>query len=164
MAGIKIKHSSTVSANDFFLNEFSRLNDSSTRSLATSRLQNYVQEKLTAEQVPTMLRCMHRSVKPNGGKPSGRKECVRLLAYACAVAGRQVSRYLKRIVASVLHYSGDKDSTVRDACGDAISAAVKPLLARNSKQGDPNAFADAVLEPIFECMVGKGKREQGTDG
>ena len=154
MTSIKIKHSNAVSANDFFLNEFSRLNDSSTRSIATSRLQSYVQEKLTTEQVPTMLRCMHRSVKPDGGKPSGRKECVRLLTFACDVAAKRVARYIKRIVASVLHYSGDKDSTVREACGDAVSATVKPLLERSTKQDTRTAFADIILEPIFERMVG----------
>lgn len=107
-----------------------------------------------------LLNCLYdASADP---KPAVKKESLRLLALVSASHPDFTSTHLTKIIAHIVKRLKDADSSVRDACRDAIGALSAQYLKGESvsDNGVLGSIVGLFMKPLFEAMAEQNKGVQ----
>jgi hypothetical protein len=114
---------------------------------------------LSPEAIPMILNCLYDAA--TDPKPAVKKESLRLLTVVCATHPDSAAAHLTKIIAHIVRRLKDADSSVRDACRDAVGALAAQYL-RGEGVGDNGGLGSVValfVKPLFEAM---GEQNKGV--
>ncbi|RWR94893.1 microtubule-associated protein TORTIFOLIA1-like protein [Cinnamomum micranthum f. kanehirae] len=144
-------HLAMVELKQRILTSLSKLSDRDTHQIAVDELHSVI-ASLAADSLPMFLNCLYDS--SSDPKPALKKESLRLLALAATSHPDPSSAHLPKIIAHIARRLKDADSSVRDACRDAVGS-----LAAQYLRADGEAVA-IFVRPLFEAMAEQNKAVQ----
>ncbi|KAJ6423239.1 hypothetical protein OIU84_024222 [Salix udensis] len=153
------------------ITSLSKLADRDTHQIALEELHTLTQT-ISPEALPMLLNSHYDSLsETSNSKPSVKKESLHLLSLACQFHRDLTLPHLAKIISCVVKRLKDSDSSVRDACRDAIGVLSGLYLKGNGGGGeggggggggggDGNCAAPMVglfVRPLFEAMGEQNK-------
>uniref|UniRef100_A0A1D1ZL44 Microtubule-associated protein TORTIFOLIA1 n=1 Tax=Anthurium amnicola TaxID=1678845 RepID=A0A1D1ZL44_9ARAE len=146
----------------------SKLSDRDTHQIAVDDLEKVIRT-LPSDGVPMLLSsllhdppCVDPSTRQS--PVTARRECLRLLALLCTTHPEPASAHLPKIISHVVRRVKDSssDTSVRDACRDAVGSLSSLYLRANGDSPSEN-YASVVslfVKPFFEAMGEQNKSVQ----
>ncbi|CAK7338431.1 unnamed protein product [Dovyalis caffra] len=146
----------------------SKLADRDTHQIALEDLHSITQT-ISPDALPMLLNSLYDSLsESSNSKPSVKKESLHLLSLACQSHRDLTLPHLTKIIYCIVKRLKDSDSSVRDACRDAIGVLSGLYLKGNgggregggSGGGDGNGAGPMVglfVKPLFEAMGEQNK-------
>ncbi|KAH7432410.1 hypothetical protein KP509_07G021300 [Ceratopteris richardii] len=145
-----------------------RLADRDTQQIAIEDLDKMV-ETISPDCVCVFLSCLYDSEIQQ--KSVVKKECVRLFGALAHLHGDLLVPHLTKIIASIMRRLRDPDTSVRDACVDAIASLSALMLCPPSssssgfekENGTQNASALTLAtfsKPLFDALGEQNKSVQ----
>lgn len=139
----------------------SKLSDRDTQQLAVEDLEKIV-ESLSPEGISMCLSCIYDTDVQQKGIV--KKECIKIFGTLAALHGDLVTPHLPKIVASIVRRLKDPDTSVRDACVDAmgvLSANILtlPVMRRQESGGQMSDLA-TIVKPLFDALREQNKSVQ----
>uniref|UniRef100_A0A6N2KNN0 TORTIFOLIA1/SINE1-2 N-terminal domain-containing protein n=1 Tax=Salix viminalis TaxID=40686 RepID=A0A6N2KNN0_SALVM len=163
-------HLAMVELKQKIITSLSKLADRDTHQIALEELHTITQT-ISPEALPMLLNSHYDSLsETSNSKPSVKKESLHLLSLACQFHRDLTLPHLAKIISCVVKRLKDSDSSVRDACRDAIGVLSGLYLKGNGGGGegggggggggDGNCAAPMVglfVRPLFEAMGEQNK-------
>ncbi|XP_027340909.1 TORTIFOLIA1-like protein 1 isoform X4 [Abrus precatorius] len=158
-------HLAMVELKQRILTSLSKLSDRDTHQIAVDDLQKTI-NALSPDAIPMILNCLYDAA--TDPKPAVKKESLRLLTVVCAAHPDAAAAHLTRIIAHVVRRLKDADSSVRDACRDAVGALAARYLKAgegaggggdNGGGGGVGSVVGLFVKPLFEAM---GEQNKGV--
>ncbi|KAI5074198.1 hypothetical protein GOP47_0010159, partial [Adiantum capillus-veneris] len=145
-----------------------RLADRDTQQIGIEELDKLV-ETISPDCVAVFLSCLYDSEMQQ--KSVVKKECVRLFSSLASVHADLLVPHLTKIIASIMRRLRDPDSSVRDACVDAIASLSARMLCPptsslsglEKENGTQNASALTLAtfsKPLFDALSEQNKSVQ----
>lgn len=145
-----------------------RLADRDTQQIGIEELDKLV-ETISPDCVSVFLSCLYDSEMQQ--KSLVKKECVRLFSSLASLHADLLVPHLTKIIASIMRRLRDPDSSVRDACVDAIASLSARMLCPPSssssglekENGTQNASALTLAtfsKPLFDALSEQNKSVQ----
>ncbi|KAI5079644.1 hypothetical protein GOP47_0005710 [Adiantum capillus-veneris] len=146
-----------------------KLADRDTQQIAVEELDKIV-EFLSPDCVPVCLSCLYDSEMQQ--KSVVKKECVRLFGSLASRHGDLIIPHLSKVIGSILRRLRDPDSSVWDACVDAmgiLSSHTIPLSSSSPTQGNGAKSSsmsssaltlDAFSKPLLDALSEQNKSVQ----
>ena len=132
-----------------------KLSDRDTQHIAIEELER-IAESLTPEGISLCLSCLYETDSQQ--KSTVRKECVKMFGTLASLHEELLSPHLTKIVNNIVKRLRDPDSSIRDACAEAmgtLSAKVSPLSSNGGVETNGNAFTGALgvfAKPLFDVL------------
>ncbi|KAF9666957.1 hypothetical protein SADUNF_Sadunf16G0282600 [Salix dunnii] len=162
-------HLAMVELKQRIITSLSKLADRDTHQIALEELHTITQT-ISPDALPMLLNSHYDSLsETSNSKPSVKKESLHLLSLACQYHRDLTLPHLAKIISCVVKRLKDSDSSVRDACRDAIGVLSGLYLKGNGGGGeggggggggDGNCAAPMVglfVRPLFEAMGEQNK-------
>ncbi|OIW17710.1 hypothetical protein TanjilG_29060 [Lupinus angustifolius] len=118
-----------------------KLSDRDTHSLAVAELES-IARNLDRTTLSAFLSCIIST--DSSDKSLVRKQCVILLGFLAETHGNALSPYLSKILTAVIRRLRDKDSSVRTACINSVSA-----LSRHVTKQHFSTFLKPLTDALF---------------
>ncbi|XP_011009290.1 PREDICTED: microtubule-associated protein TORTIFOLIA1-like [Populus euphratica] len=146
----------------------SKLADRDTHQIALEELHTITQT-ISPDALPMLLNSHYDSLsETSNSKPSVKKESLHLLSLACQTHRDLTLPHLAKIISCVVKRLKDSDSSVRDACRDAIGVLSGLYLKGNGAGGEGGGGGDGngngagpmvglFVRPLFEAMGEQNK-------
>ncbi|GMY31367.1 microtubule-associated protein TORTIFOLIA1-like [Fagus crenata] len=150
-------HLAMVELKQKILTSLSKLSDRDTHQIAIEDLHTTIQT-LSPDALPMLLNSLYDAVSSDP-KPSARKDSLRLLALTCASHPDSSSAHLTKIISHVIKRLKDNDSSVRDACRDAIGSLSNLYLKSSNGNNGNESVVGLFVRPLFEAM---GEQNKGV--
>jgi hypothetical protein len=142
------------------ITSLSKLADRDTHQIALEDLRT-ITETISSDALPLLLNSLYDSLsESSNSKPSVKKESLHLLSLACQSHRDLTVPHLTKIISCIVKRLKDSDSSVRDACRDAIGVLSGLYLKGNGSSGDSNGAGPMVglfVRPLFEAMGEQNK-------
>ncbi|KAB5534800.1 hypothetical protein DKX38_017886 [Salix brachista] len=142
------------------ITSLSKLADRDTHQIALEDLHTLTQT-ISPDALPLLLNSLYDSLsESSNSKPSVKKESLHLLSLACQSHRDLTQPHLTKIISCIVKRLKDSDSSVRDACRDAIGVLSGLYLKGNGSGGDSNGPGPVVglfVRPLFEAMGEQNK-------
>ncbi|KAJ9153748.1 hypothetical protein P3X46_027156 [Hevea brasiliensis] len=158
-------HLAMVELKQRILISLSKLADRDTHQIALEDLHSITQS-ISPEALPLLLNSLYDSLSDSSNaKPSVKKESLHLLSLTCQSHRDLTLPHLTKIIAYVVKRLKDPDSSVKDACRDAIGVLSRLYLKSGSGgegSGDGNGMGSMMglfVRPLFEAM---GEQNKGV--
>jgi hypothetical protein len=137
-----------------------KLSDRDTQHIAIEELER-IAEGLSPEGISLCLSCLYETDLQQ--KSTVRKECVKMFGTLASLHEELLSPHLPKIVNNIVKRLRDPDSSIRDACAEAmgtLAAKVSPLSSSSSSssggaEANGNAFTGALgvfAKPLFDVL------------
>jgi hypothetical protein len=133
-----------------------KLSDRDTQHIAIEELER-IAESLSPEGISLCLSCLYETDLQQ--KSTVRKECVKMFGTLASLHEELLSPHLPKIVNNIVKRLRDPDSSIRDACAEAmgtLAAKVSPLSSSNGgAEANGNAFTGALgvfAKPLFDVL------------
>lgn len=159
-------HLAMVELKQRILTSLSKLADRDTHQIALEDLHSIIQS-ISPEVLPMLLNSLYDSLSDSSNaKPSVKKESLHLLSLTCQSHRDLTFPHLTKIIAHIVKRLKDSDSSVKDACRDAIGDLSRLYLKSGGGGeggGDSNGVGSMVglfVRPLFEAMGEKNKGVQ----
>ncbi|KAJ8763682.1 hypothetical protein K2173_003154 [Erythroxylum novogranatense] len=156
-------HLAMVELKQRILTSLSKLADRDTHQIALEDLHSIIQS-ISPEALPMLLNSLYDSLSDSSNaKPSVKKESLNLLSLVCQSHRDLTLPHLTKIIAHIVKRLKDSDSSVRDACRDAIGVLSGLYLkggGGGQSGGDVNGGGPMVglfVRPLFEAMGEQNK-------
>ncbi|KAI4321943.1 hypothetical protein MLD38_035265 [Melastoma candidum] len=148
-------HAAMVELKQRILTLLTKLADRDTHHIAASELQNYFVPSLTQSSLPLFLNSLFSFDTTSS---SFKKDSLQLISLACSLHTSLCSPHLPRIIAFIVSKrlkdpASSGDSSVRDACKDAVAALAGLYLKSESSVG-------VFVRPLIEAMGDQNKGVQ----
>ncbi|XP_037497157.1 microtubule-associated protein TORTIFOLIA1 isoform X2 [Jatropha curcas] len=162
-------HLAMVELKQRILTSLSKLADRDTHQIAIEDLHSIIQS-ISPEALPMLLNSIYDSLSDSSNaKPSVKKESLHLLSLTCQSHRDLTLPHLTKIISHIVKRLKDSDSSVKDACRDAIGV-LSGLYLKSSGGGagggegggDSNGVGSLVglfVKPLFEAM---GEQNKGV--
>ncbi|MBA0851053.1 hypothetical protein Goshw_012213 [Gossypium schwendimanii] len=118
-----------------------KLGDRDTFSLAAAELDS-IARNLDATSLPTFISCI--LAVDSSDKSGVRKQCVKLISVLAVTYPNSLPHFLPKILSSLLRRLRDRNSVVRSACVDAVSALSVNLTKCN--------FSSSFFKPLSDAL------------
>ncbi|XP_015577145.2 microtubule-associated protein TORTIFOLIA1 isoform X1 [Ricinus communis] len=163
-------HLAMVELKQRIITSLSKLADRDTHQIAIEDLHSITQS-ISPEALPMLLNSLYDSLSDSSNaKPSVKKESLHLLSLTCQSHRDLTLPHLTKIISHIVKRLKDSDSSVKDACGDAIGVLSTLYLKSGNGNGgggeggggDNNAVGSMVglfVRPLFEAM---GEQNKGV--
>uniref|UniRef100_A0A6N2KLJ5 TOG domain-containing protein n=1 Tax=Salix viminalis TaxID=40686 RepID=A0A6N2KLJ5_SALVM len=150
-------HLAMVELKQKIITSLSKLADRDTHQIALEELHTITQT-ISPEALPMLLNSHYDSLsETSSSKPSVKKESLHLLSLACQFHRDLTLPHLAKIISCVVKRLKDSDSSVRDACRDAIGVLSGLYLKGNGGGGEGGEVAAAAGMTLFEAMGEQNK-------
>ncbi|KAG6755432.1 hypothetical protein POTOM_041255 [Populus tomentosa] len=153
-------HLAMVELKQRIITSLSKLADRDTHQIALEDLRTLT-ETISPDALPLLLNSLYDSLsESSNSKPSVKKESLHLLSLACQSHRDLTVPHLTKIISCIVKRLKDSDSSVRDACRDAIGVLSGLYLKGNGSCGDSNGAGPMVglfVRPLFEAMGEQNK-------
>uniref|UniRef100_A0A2K1YJX2 TOG domain-containing protein n=1 Tax=Populus trichocarpa TaxID=3694 RepID=A0A2K1YJX2_POPTR len=153
-------HLAMVELKQRIITSLSKLADRDTHQIALEDLRT-ITETISSDALPLLLNSLYDSLsESSNSKPSVKKESLHLLSLACQSHRDLTVPHLTKIISCIVKRLKDSDSSVRDACRDAIGVLSGLYLKGNGSCGDSNGAGPMVglfVRPLFEAMGEQNK-------
>ncbi|KAJ6724302.1 MICROTUBULE-ASSOCIATED PROTEIN TORTIFOLIA1 [Salix viminalis] len=153
-------HLAMVELKQRIITSLSKLADRDTHQIALEDLHTLTQT-ISPDALPLLLNSLYDSLsESSNSKPSVKKESLHLLSLACQSHRDLTQPHLTKIISCIVKRLKDSDSSVRDACRDAIGVLSGLYLKGNGSGGDSNGPGPVVglfVRPLFEAMGEQNK-------
>ncbi|KAH8494568.1 hypothetical protein H0E87_021099 [Populus deltoides] len=153
-------HLAMVELKQRIITSLSKLADRDTHQIALEDLRT-ITETISPDALPLLLNSLYDSLsESSNSKPSVKKESLHLLSLACQSHRDLTVPHLTKIISCIVKRLKDSDSSVRDACRDAIGVLSGLYLKGNGSCGDGNGAGPMVglfVRPLFEAMGEQNK-------
>ncbi|KAF9672971.1 hypothetical protein SADUNF_Sadunf11G0099800 [Salix dunnii] len=153
-------HLAMVELKQRIITSLSKLADRDTHQIALEELHTITQT-ISPDALPLLLNSLYDSLsESSNSKPSVKKESLHLLSLACQSHRDLTLPHLTKIISCIVKRLKDSDSSVRDACRDAIGVLSGLYLKGNGSGGDSNGAGPVVglfVRPLFEAMGEQNK-------
>ncbi|KAI5059078.1 hypothetical protein GOP47_0025397 [Adiantum capillus-veneris] len=132
-----------------------KLADRDTQHIAVEDLER-IAETLTPEGISLCLSCLYDTDSQQ--KPTVRKECVRMFGTLASLHDDLLAPHMSKIVINIVKRLRDPDSSIRDACVDAMGTLAAKVSAGSSSGGEctaVTAFSGALgvfAKPLFDVL------------
>ncbi|KAF5730567.1 microtubule-associated protein TORTIFOLIA1 [Tripterygium wilfordii] len=137
------------------LTSLSKLSDRDTHQIAITDLESIIQT-LTPDAIPMLLNCLFET-SLSDPKPYVKKESLRLLSLTCQLHADSTFSHLTKIIAHVVKKLKDPDTSVKDACRDAIGSLAKLYLKGEGGDNGGGSVVGLFVRPLFETMGDQNK-------
>eukprot|EP00258_Populus_trichocarpa_P034900 XP_024450919.1 microtubule-associated protein TORTIFOLIA1 [Populus trichocarpa] len=144
----------------------SKLADRDTHQIALEELHTITQT-ISPDALPMLLNSHYDSLsETSNSKPSVKKESLHLLSLACQSHRDLTLPHLAKIISCIVKRLKDSDSSVRDACREAIGVLSGLYLKGNGGGGEGGGGGDGngagpmvglFVRPLFEAMGEQNK-------
>ncbi|KAF5728389.1 hypothetical protein HS088_TW21G00536 [Tripterygium wilfordii] len=151
-------HLAMVELKQRILTSLSKLSDRDTQQIAIADLESIIQS-LTPDALPMLLNCLFET-SLSDPKPSVKKESLRLLSLTCQLHADSAFTHLTKIIAHVVKKLKDPDTSVKDACRDAIGLLAKLYLKGEGGDNGGGSVVGLFVRPLFETMGDQNKGVQ----
>ncbi|XP_042502803.1 TORTIFOLIA1-like protein 4 isoform X2 [Macadamia integrifolia] len=128
-----------------------KLSDRDTHAIATSELES-IARNLTHDSFSPFLNCIYDT--DSSEKSSVRKQCVRLLGFISQTHGDALSPFLSKMLANIVRRLRDPDSSVRQACIDAVTAMASQITKASFSVFLKNLTEALLLEQDYNAQIG----------
>uniref|UniRef100_A0A6N2MRM3 TOG domain-containing protein n=1 Tax=Salix viminalis TaxID=40686 RepID=A0A6N2MRM3_SALVM len=153
-------HLAMVELKQRIITSLAKLADRDTHQIALEDLHTLTQT-ISPDALPLLLNSLYDSLsESSNSKPSVKKESLHLLSLACQYHRDLTQPHLTKIISCIVKRLKDSDSSVRDACRDAIGVLSGLYLKGNGSGGDSNGPGPVVglfVRPLFEAMGEQNK-------
>ena len=132
-----------------------KLSDRDTQHIAIEELER-IAESLNPEGISLCLSCLYETDSQQ--KSTVRKECVKMFGTLSSLHEELLSPHLPKIVNNIVKRLRDPDSSIRDACAEAmgtLAVKVSPLSSNGGAETNGNVFTGALgvfAKPLFDVL------------
>ncbi|KAK3243320.1 hypothetical protein CYMTET_47018 [Cymbomonas tetramitiformis] len=114
-------------------------------------------KNMQTEHLPTLLTCVIEATKVK--KASARKESIRLFGVVAYELQTELMPHIPKVVATVIKRFKDSESSVQEACAEALGCIADMAVPQNSTTA---AINQLLVMPLMNVLAEKNKLLQGT--
>jgi hypothetical protein len=133
------------------LSALNKLADRDTQQLAVEDLER-LSESLSSEGLSMLLSCLYDFTGDAQQKSVVRRECIKMFGTLATLHPETLKPHLHKIVANIVRRLKDPDSSIREACVEAMGILAAQIPAGGGAGAEAGSSISIFVKPLLEAL------------
>jgi hypothetical protein len=133
------------------LSALNKLADRDTQQLAVEDLER-LSESLSSEGLSMLLSCLYDFTADAQQKSVVRRECIKMFGTLATLHPEALKPHLHKIVANIVRRLKDPDSSIREACVEAMGILAAQIPAGGAAAAEAGSSISIFVKPLLEAL------------